>query len=65
MKRTKESVIISAMLIVMTYTLALSLVSQALPAGQASKTLSSSGSIIQTSVGVGVYSNAQVYNSIV
>lgn len=60
MKRTKESVLISAMLIVMTYTLALSLVSQALPAGQASKTLSSSGSIqIQTSVGVGVYSNYQ------
>ena len=46
------------MLILITYTLGLSLVSQAFPAAQTSKTLSSTGSIqIQTTAGIGVYSN--------
>jgi hypothetical protein len=56
----KESLITGAVLILITYTLGLSLVSQAFPASQASKTLSSSGSIeIQTTVGLGVYANPQ------
>ena len=55
----KESLITGAMLILITYTLGLSLVSQAFPAEQTSKTLTSSGSIaIQTSLGLGVYSDA-------
>jgi len=57
---SKESIITGAMLILITYTLSLSLVSQAFPAAQTSKTLSSTGSIqIQTTVGIGVYSNSQ------
>jgi hypothetical protein len=56
----KESIITGALLILITYTLGLSLVSQAFPASQTSKTLSSTGSIqIQTTVGIGVYSNSQ------
>ena len=48
------------MLLLITYTLGLSLVTQAFPAGQAAKTLSSAGTIqIQTTAGIGVYSNAQ------
>jgi len=55
---SKESIITGAMLILITYTLGLSLVSQAFPAAQTSKTLSSTGSIqIQTTAGIGVYSN--------
>ena len=55
----KESLITGAMLILITYTLGLSLVSQAFPAEQTSKTLTSSGSIaIQTSLGLGVYLDA-------
>jgi hypothetical protein len=48
------------MLILITYTLGLSLVSQAFPVAQTSQTLSNSGSIqIQTSVGISVYSDPQ------
>ena len=54
---SKESVIIGAMLILVTYTLGLSLVGQAFPATQTSKTLSSTGTI-QT-IGVGVYTDIQ------
>jgi hypothetical protein len=45
------------MIILITYTLGLSLVSQAFPATQTSKTLSSAGSI--QAIGVGVYSDYQ------
>lgn len=55
---SKESIITGAVLILITYTLSLSLVSQAFPADQTSKTLSSTGSIqIQASVGLGIYSD--------
>ena len=48
------------MLMLITYTLSLSLVTQAFPASQSSKTLSSAGTIqIQTTAGIGVYSNSQ------
>ena len=58
--RSKESIITGAMLILITYTLGLSLVTQAFPASQATKTFSSSGAIqIQTTAGIGVYSNSQ------
>ena len=63
MKKSKEFILTSAMFIVITYTLALSLVSQVFPAGQTSSTLSSTGSIqIQTTVGIGVYSNPECTN---
>jgi len=56
----KESIIIGSMLMLITYTLCLSLVTQAFPAGQSSKTFSSAGTIqIQTTTGIGVYSNSQ------
>ena len=59
----KESIITGAILILITYTLGLSLVSQAFPAAQTSKTLSSTGTIqIQTTVGIGVYSDSQCNN---
>jgi len=59
MMRSKEYMITFTMLLLVTYTLSLSLVSQAFPAGQTSRTLSSTGSIqIQTTAGIGVYSNA-------
>jgi len=55
---SKESIITGAILILITYTLGLSLVSQAFPATQTSKKLSSAGSIqIQTTAEIGVYSN--------
>jgi len=54
---SKESVITGAILILITYTLGLSLVSQAFPAAQTSKTLSSTGTI--ETIGVGVYTTAQ------
>ena len=55
---SKESIITGAMLILVTYTLGLSLVSQAFPAGQTSTTFSSTGAIqIQATAGIGVYSN--------
>ena len=57
---SKESIITSAMLILVTYTLGLSLVSQAFPAGQTTRTLSSTGAIqIQATAGIGVYSDQQ------
>jgi len=57
---SKESIITGAMLILITYTLGLSLVSQAFPATQTSQTLSSAGSIqIQTTAEIGVYSDFQ------
>ncbi|GAI06530.1 unnamed protein product, partial [marine sediment metagenome] len=57
---SKESILTSAMLILVTYTLGLSLVSQAFPAGQTSTTFSSTGAIqIQTTAGIGVYFDAQ------
>ncbi len=56
----KEFIISGAMIMLVTYTLALSLVSQTFPAGQATTTLSSTGTIqIQTTAGIGVYSNGQ------
>jgi hypothetical protein len=56
----KEVLITSAMLTLIIYTLSLSLISQAFPAGQRTKTLSSTGSIqIQTSEGIGIYSDYQ------
>ena len=54
---SKESIITGAMLILITYTLGLSLVSQAFPAAQTSKTLSSTGTI--ETIGVGVYTDIQ------
>jgi hypothetical protein len=57
---SKESIITGAVIILISYTLGLSLVSQAFPAAQTSKTLSSTGSIqIQTTAGIGVYSDSQ------
>ena len=57
---SKESIITGAMLILITYTLGLTLVTQAFPATQATKTVSSSGTIqIQTTLGIGIYSNSQ------
>jgi hypothetical protein len=56
---SKESIITGAMIILITYTLGLSLVSQAFPATQTTQTLSSSGSIqIQTTADLGVYSDS-------
>jgi hypothetical protein len=50
--------ITGAMLVLVTYTFGLSLISQAYPAGQTTRTLSSTGSIqIQTSEGIGIYQN--------
>jgi hypothetical protein len=56
---SKESLITGAMIILITYTLGLSLISQAFPATQTTRTLSSAGSIqIQTSAEIGVYYNS-------
>lgn len=52
----KELIITSSVLILVTCTLTLLLVTQVFPAGQTSVTLSSTGSI-QTTEGIGVYSN--------
>ena len=57
----KEAIITGAMLMLITYTLGLSLVSQAFPAGQTTRTFSSSGTIqIQTppESGISVYSDS-------
>lgn len=57
--RSKEYIITIAMLGLITYTVGLSLVSQAYPAGQTVRTISSQGSIqIQTSEGICVYSDS-------
>jgi len=53
----KETIITGAVLVLITYTLGLSVVSQAYPAVQTSTTLSSTGNI--RTIGVGVYSNYQ------
>ena len=55
--KKKETILTGAIIIIAIYTLGISLVSQAFPAVQTTKTVSSSGSI-QT-IGVGIYSNAQ------
>jgi len=58
--RSKEFMITGAMVLLITYTLSLSLVNQAFPQGQSSTTFSSAGSIqIQTTLGIGVYSESQ------
>ena len=54
---SKESIITGAILILITYTLGLSIVSQAFPAAQTSKTLSSTGTI--ETIGVSVYGDGQ------
>jgi hypothetical protein len=57
---SKESLITGALIVVVTYTLGLSLVSQVSTATQVNTTLSSIGSIqIQTTAGIGVYSDYQ------
>ena len=57
---SKETLITGAMIILITYTLGLSLVSQAFPATQTTRTLSSTGSIhIQTSAEIGIYYDSQ------
>jgi len=57
---SKEFIITGATLMLIVYTLALSLVGPAFPATQTSKTVSSTGSIqIQTTVDIGVYSDSQ------
>ena len=54
--RSKEQIITAAMLLLITYTLSLSCISQAFPEGQESKTISSTGTIqIQTTTGIGIY----------
>ena len=53
----KEAILTGAIITIAVYTLAVSLLSQAFPATQTTKTLSSSGTIM--TVGVGVYSNSQ------
>ena len=54
--KSKEQIITAAMLLLITYTLSLSGISQAFPEGQESKTISSSGTIqIQTTTGIGIY----------
>ena len=59
----KETIITSAIIILISYTLCLSLVSQVFPASQTSKTLSNTGSIqIQTSEGIGIYSDLPCNN---
>lgn len=55
---SKEAIITVSMITLIIYTLTLSLVGQAFPAQQTTKTLSSTGTI-QT-VGVGVYSDSQL-----
>lgn len=54
---SKESIITGAILILITYTLGLSLVSQAFPATQVSRTLTSTGTI--ETIGVDVYTDFQ------
>ena len=52
----KEYIITGSVIMLLTYTLGLSLVSQSLSATQTSRTLSNTGSIL--TIGVGVYSDA-------
>ena len=66
--RSKEYAITISFLFLITYTLSLSLVSQVFPENQQTATFSSSGQIqIQTTIGIGVYSDYQcdyVLNSV-
>lgn len=56
---SKETIITGAMIILIIYTLSLSLVSQVFPATQTTQTLSNSGSIqIQTTADIGIYSDS-------
>jgi hypothetical protein len=59
----KEAILTGAIIIIAIYTLSVSLVMQAYPATQSTKTLSSSGSIL-TTVGVGVYSDPYCTNAV-
>jgi hypothetical protein len=60
---SKESIITGAMLMLITYTLGLSLVSQAFPQSQATATFSSTGAIqIQATTGIGVYQDSGASN---
>lgn len=62
---SKETIITAAMMVLITYTLGLSLVSQAFPEGQKTASFSNSGTIqIQTSAGLGVYSDYQGNNEL-
>ncbi len=57
---SKEHIITGAMLMLVTYTLGLSLIGQAFPVDQTTRTLSSTGSIqIQTTAGIGIYYDYQ------
>jgi hypothetical protein len=58
----KESIIAGTMIILVAYTLGLSLVSQTYPATQTSRTLSSTGNIL--AIGVGVYNDYYCYSSL-
>jgi hypothetical protein len=61
----KEVIITSAMFLLIIYTASLSAVSQVYPADQAVASFSNAGSIqIQTSPGIGVYSDYACYNEL-
>ena len=56
----KETILTTSVILLIAYTMSLSLVSQAFPAAQTSTTLSNTGNIqIQASPGIGVYQNSQ------
>jgi hypothetical protein len=56
----KETILITSMILLVAYTMSLSLVSQAYPQSQSLATISTSGNIqIQADPGIGVYSNSQ------
>ena len=56
----REAIITTSVIVLIAYTMSLSLVSQAYPAAQTAKTLSASGNIqIQASPGIGIYLNDQ------
>jgi len=56
----KETILTTSVILLLAYTMSLSIVSQAYPQTQTSKTFSSTGSIqIQASPGIGVYQNTQ------
>ena len=56
----KETLLVASMILLITYTMSISLVNQVFPQNQSSKTLSSTGNVqIQASPGIGVYQNSQ------
>lgn len=56
----REAIITTSVIVLIAYTMSISLVSQAYPATQTSATLSASGNIqIQASPGIGIYLNSQ------